>query len=135
MLVAATESHSTTLRFHVDFTFLVGKFVKTANGASGEGGISSSGRKGRRSEGTKRSRSQLAGSTRKVETLRGTLSRGQIAVLLRHVYQRERAFARLQVHGWPRVKTKSRRLDVGRAAYVHPLRSCKQRGFTRAPIS
>ena len=41
-------------------------------------------------EGTKRSRSQLAGSTRKVETLRGTLSRGQIAVLLRHVYQRKR---------------------------------------------
>lgn len=41
-------------------------------------------------EGTERSRSQLAGSTRKVETLRGALSRGQIAVLLRHVYQRER---------------------------------------------
>lgn len=32
-------------------------------------------------------RSELAGSTRKVETFRDGLSRGQIAVLLWHVYQ------------------------------------------------
>lgn len=35
-------------------------------------------------------RSQLAGSPRKVETLRDGLSRGQIGVLLWHVYQSER---------------------------------------------